>query len=181
MGSVNILTLLHTMQEKSLLTVSILCFALTGCGQSPQLSGLVPASGTVTFGGAPCGGATVIFVPVSPEGTEMRAASAITDADGKFSLMTLQPADGAYPGSYKVTVEKTETTGTLSVSGGPDDRASRPIDTRMIIDLLPLKYNDIRTTDLTVEIPAKGNKHIVLELSGEVDSRPRSPTKRSAR
>jgi len=107
----------------------------------------------------------------------MRSASATTDARGRFTLMTLQPADGAFPGSYKVTVEKTETTGELRSEG--DDERSRIVDTRMITDLLPLKYIDVNTSDLTVEIPPKGDKQIVLELSGEVDSRARHPDARA--
>ena len=153
---------------------------MVGCNQSLQLTGLVPASGTVIFDGAPVEGATVIFIPVSSEGTEMRSASATTGANGKFTLMTLQPADGAYPGSYKVTVEKTETTGELRVEETPDGR-SNLIDTQMITDLLPLKYGDSGATDLMVEIPAKGNKDILLELSGDVDTRARSPEARARR
>jgi hypothetical protein len=167
------------MQRIQLSITLIIALALVGCNQAPQLKGLVPASGTVTFNGEPVEGAMVIFIPDS-EGTSMRAASATTGgANGRFTLMTLQPADGAFPGTYKVTVEKTETTeNDQTVRMGPDGRA---MDNLMTVDFLPLKYMDISTSDLTVEIPPRGNRNITLELSGEVDTTPRRPDARTRR
>ncbi|MDR1385551.1 MAG: carboxypeptidase-like regulatory domain-containing protein, partial [Planctomycetaceae bacterium] len=87
-----------------------LLILIAGCNQSGQLKGLVTASGTVTFHGQPVDQATIIFSPKAGEDTA-RAASATTDAKGHFTMMTLNPGDGVFPGNYLVTVEKTETTG----------------------------------------------------------------------
>jgi hypothetical protein len=167
------------MQKIQLSIALIIVLTLVGCNQSPQLEGLVSASGTVMFNGTPVEGAAIIFAPVS-EGTNIRTASATTGTNGRFTLMTLYPADGAFPGTYKVTVEKTDTTGNVRMDD-TDGRSSRVVDTRMITDLLPLKYGDVSTTDLTVEIPPRGDRNIVLELSGEVDATPRRPDDRVRR
>jgi hypothetical protein len=89
-----------------LLALFGLCVCL-GCGSETGLEGLVEVSGLITYDGKPVEAATVAFVP---EG-EGRAASGMTDADGKFQLTTLKPGDGARPGRYKVTVSKVENLG----------------------------------------------------------------------
>lgn len=89
-----------------LLALLGLCVCL-GCGSEPGLEGLVEVTGLITYQGSPIEGATVAFVPES----EGRAASGLTDADGKFKLTTLKPGDGARPGRYKVTVSKVENLG----------------------------------------------------------------------
>jgi hypothetical protein len=149
---------------------------VAGCSPSAQLKGLVPASGTVTFGGSPVGGATVVFIPQDGQ-TNVRSASATTDAEGKFTLMTLQPNDGIYPGTYRVTAEKTVTTGEYREETVPNSDRSRFIDTRMIADMLPAKYKEAETSDLSAEISPKGDRNILLELSGTVDSTPRRPAR----
>ncbi|MDR0337826.1 MAG: carboxypeptidase-like regulatory domain-containing protein, partial [Planctomycetaceae bacterium] len=155
---------------------SIFVFA-TDCNQSGQLKGLVPASGTVTFNGQPVAQATILFSPQVGENTA-RAASAITDTKGNFTMTTLNPNDGVFSGNYLVTVEKTEITGEYRQEPVLNNNRPKFIDTRQIKDLLPTKYNNINTTDLPISIPEKGNKKIVLELSGEVDSKPKHPSKR---
>ena len=70
-----------------------------GCGNKNT----VPVKGVVTLDGRPVEGAMVKFVPVAPKGHE---ASAMTDSSGSFSLGTLTERDGAWPGSYKVCVQK---------------------------------------------------------------------------
>jgi hypothetical protein len=154
------------------------CFLLllmTGCGSS-KLDGLVPASGTVTFNGSPVEQATIIFSPKSGE-TQARAASATTDSHGKFSMMTLYPGDGVFPGNYAVTIEKVETTGEVRYI----EEKKEAVDDRQIIDLLPVKYNNTNTSDLSVSILARGDKAIELNLSGEVDSKPKRPNDRVRR
>ena len=82
--------------------------AMVGCGTEKNLEGTMAAGGVVTKAGAPLAGATVTFNPVS---ADTRAASAVTDDQGKFELTTLKGGDGAMAGDYKVTIVKTETVG----------------------------------------------------------------------
>src|SRR5947209_14577793 len=91
------------------LAVSILVtvgIVLAGCSNSSRLP-TYPVTGTVTMQGQPVAGAAITFVPTGKEG---EAASAITDAAGKYALTTWRAGDGARPGQYRVKVSKQEQT-----------------------------------------------------------------------
>ena len=87
----------------TLVTVGIV---LTGCSNSDKPP-TYAVTGTVTLRGQPLAGAAVTFVPTGQDG---EAASAITDADGKYELTTWDAGDGARPGQYRVKVSKQEQT-----------------------------------------------------------------------
>jgi hypothetical protein len=61
----------------------------------------VPVEGTVTLDGKPLAGAVVTLMS---ETNKDAYATAMTEGDGTFQLMTRRPADGAAPGDYKVLV-----------------------------------------------------------------------------
>ena len=84
----------------ALVTVGIV---LTGCSSSSRPP-TYPVTGTVTWQGKPLAGAAITFVPTG----EGEAASAITDAEGKYALTTWEAGDGARPGEYRVKVSKQE-------------------------------------------------------------------------
>ena len=69
-----------------------------GCGGKP-----LGIKGKVTRDGQPVAGATVDFVPEDAG----RPAVGTTDKDGKFSLSTYKPGDGALRGEYRVVIKKT--------------------------------------------------------------------------
>jgi len=142
-----------------------------GCDRSPKLSGLVTASGALTHNDQPVAGATILFAPAPGSPPDNRAASATTDASGKFSLMTLTPGDGAYPGTYRVTVSKSEASGGGMVEGTEGDNP-KFLDDRTSIDYLPSKYKDPETSGIEITIPPKGIKTIEIKLEGEVDTTP---------
>ncbi len=80
----------------------LLLVGLAGCvGDSGPKT--VTASGVVTLDGAPVEKAQVIFI--NDAGTD--PASAMTDAQGRFSLSYNGEKAGAIPGSYKAQVSKT--------------------------------------------------------------------------
>lgn len=81
-------------------------FGILGCGHQDEIPGLVRVSGTVKLADTPVEGATVTF---QPDG-QARSASGLTDKNGLYKLTTLNPGDGALPGSYKVTISKVEDT-----------------------------------------------------------------------
>ncbi len=89
-----------------------LCFILglavvAACGRPSDGRMLVPTTGHVTFDGQPLQGAIVTFVPRSAGGV---AASATTDARGRYNLLTPgAPRPGVAPGDYAVTLMKMET------------------------------------------------------------------------
>ena len=75
---------------------------LAGCHKGSGIA-TVPVSGTVTLDGQAVAGVTVTFNPTSAGG---RGAVGVTGANGEFALTTLQPGDGALPGSYAVSLTK---------------------------------------------------------------------------
>jgi 5-hydroxyisourate hydrolase-like protein (transthyretin family) len=89
--------------------LAVASLGLAGCPKTGSLTGLVPASGTVTMNGSPVAGATVTFFPTQ-QGAGVHAASAMTDETGKFQLTTLTAGDGVMAGNYQVTIMKREVT-----------------------------------------------------------------------
>jgi Carboxypeptidase regulatory-like domain len=129
---------------------------LMGCN-SGSVSGTVPASGKVTYKGAPVEGAIVTFVPES----EGRTATATTSAGGVFSLTTVD-ASGAMPGKYKVTVDKVEygPGSNLSMEAAAKGNSAEGQAKRV----LPAKYAAAASTPLAIEVPSGGKKDIDLPL-----------------
>lgn len=131
---------------------------LEGCGSGRPKT--VPVTGVVTLDGKPVEGANVTFYPdtgqsagtAQPKKTDQvtRPATGTTDKEGKFTLKTFEPGDGALPGKYKVTIIKKEVTGFLAdkdgLSGGI---APGGIQEKWII---PKKYADPQTSGLTAEV-----------------------------
>ena len=83
---------------------------LVGCGGSSGRPDLFKVTGTVTFKGAPVEGATVSFAS-----DKARSATGVTDANGKFSLMTFDTNDGAIAGEHSVTIIKAASEGSAAV------------------------------------------------------------------
>src|SRR5687768_5348489 len=77
-----------------LLATPLLC----GCGSR---GGLASVRGEVTYRGQPVAGATVVFMRAAPG---LLPASGMTDASGRYELMTTAPGDGVQPGKYLVTI-----------------------------------------------------------------------------
>ncbi|QDT55420.1 hypothetical protein Pan44_34630 [Caulifigura coniformis] len=76
------------------------CINSVGCGggggDAPKT---VPATGTITVDGRPMGKLSVAFMP-----TQGKVATGETDSEGRFTLMTNTPGDGAVVGTYSVSV-----------------------------------------------------------------------------
>ncbi|HEY7428972.1 MAG TPA: hypothetical protein VH682_32375 [Gemmataceae bacterium] len=121
-----------------LLTVLLVPLAI-GCGGKKQH---IPTAGTVTLDGQPLGDAAIVFVPETPGDEPPRGHS---KDDGAFSLGT-DKATGAPPGTYKVVVNKFDT--------------SSP--TKKKQSLLPSIYSSPKTTPLRCTVPHDGP--VLLEL-----------------
>jgi hypothetical protein len=130
---------------------------VAGCGGPSQVRG------RVLLDGAPVSGATVTFMPVQGG----RPASGITDADGRFRLMTFKKEDGILPGEYKVIVTRSDAL--------PPPPEAEPGDADSILKHyegmkasrkkssgLPAKYGDADKTPLRCTVPA--SQEIVLNL-----------------
>jgi hypothetical protein len=139
---------------------------LTGCNRS-GLRGLVSCSGEVTLDGAPLAGATVTLIPdkegVAAEGAEQRNALATTDANGHFTMTTLNPNDGVFPGKYWVQVTKYEQSGKFIGTGETGDDG-KEVMFEQSVNRLPAIYENYQKSELRVEVPASGIKNVKLDL-----------------
>lgn len=161
------------MSRSSWLLLPVALF-LSGCGGGGSGVSTVPVTGVVTLDGSPLPGATVSF---SPQGGGGRAAVGTTDIDGKFSLMTVAPGDGAVPGSYGVAVTKkaiaaAAATGDARHSGGqmtPEQtqammdavKGAKPVEAKSD---LPERYASASSSGLTATVEARGTNNFTFEL-----------------
>jgi uncharacterized protein DUF6795 len=143
-----------------------LVVGLAGCGTTSDI-GAASVSGTVTYNGSPVEGATVSFVPTDDAG---KMAAGTTDAQGKFTLTTVQAGDGAVPGAYQVAVSKIEG-GAAAGETQTEEEAyaqafpgSSPEKAPEVKDLLPAKYKDASKSGLTATVESGGGNDFPFEL-----------------
>lgn len=108
-----------------------------------------PVTGVVKFKGQPLANVIVTFFP-----TDGRPAAGKTDGEGRFTLTTFQPGDGALPGNHKVTVA--EPAPEMAEGDYSVPEAKPPA--------FPVTYTDQRQTDLTFEVKAGGENDFTIEL-----------------
>ena len=77
-----------------------------GCARSGV--SLHPVAGQVLLGNRPVAEAKVVFHPLEGQLPNGQRPQAYTDEQGRFSLMTVKPGDGAPEGEYAITVELRE-------------------------------------------------------------------------
>jgi hypothetical protein len=116
--------------------MSLGCLLMSGCGKKVVL---VPVAGTVTLDGQPLSKGMVTFMPDLAKGNSAQSAPTGTIDKGNYQLSTLGQL-GAPPGWYKVIIE----------DAFLEDVSSLPAKKSAI----PLKYRNLRTTDLVVEAAA---------------------------
>ena len=112
--------------------------ALSGCqGTNAEAGPTAAVSGRVLLAdGKPLNTGRVVFV--SREGVLPPATGEIK-ADGRFTLTTRNPDDGAVPGTYKLRIE-------------PPSRAARTPATGARGPAFPVKYVDEDSSGLTVTV-----------------------------
>lgn len=134
--------------------------ALAGCGDD-GLGKRYPVSGKVTYKGKPVAKGSISFIAVAPDGRG--AAGEITD--GQYSMTTQSPGDGAFPGSYTVTItaldvdmaaadaatKKMADKNKMAMPGMPDQAAVAKA-TRTAKNDVPQKYSTAGTSGLKAEV-----------------------------
>jgi hypothetical protein len=140
-------------------------FIVNGCGHRGVPVVLV--SGEVWYNGQTVEDALLSFVPQFADG---RGASAMTDSNGKFVLVTQGAVkNGAVPGEYKILVTKLIEVDESGKKVIRQPKENKPGNTAPEIrypqkNLLPEKYSKKDTTTLTVTVGKKEN-YFKLELT----------------
>lgn len=131
------------------------CLVVAGCGggvsDKPTMG---KVSGVVTLEGKPVAGATIEFNPDNSRATTGPRSSAVTDADGKFTLMGPGAEEGAVVGFHKVTItcppKPGENSSSIDTSKAPTTPCS-----------VPEKFGKIDTTDVSKEVMAGKNEFAI--------------------
>ncbi len=162
----------------SLLVAVPVAAAVVGCGDSSGLARRYPVSGTVTYNGKPLQRGTISFAPADGKG---RAAGG-TITDGRYSLTTHDPDDGALPGKYKVGILAKEADSSKvdlkikKLRGGPATEAEKKamaavypqkVAARAAAtakNLIPARYSSPETSGLAVEVKEQSNTGVDFEL-----------------
>jgi hypothetical protein len=122
----------------------------SGCGR-PDMA---KVSGTITFNGQPVRMATVQFMP-----QKRPMSGGVTDKEGRFSLTTRRPGDGAFVGSHKVVVVPW----LPGVGDDPKSSAAGDIPPADRTDI-PTKFRSRETSPLTAEVVARKLNEFTFEL-----------------
>ncbi|MGL5098224.1 MAG: hypothetical protein ACRDD1_21770, partial [Planctomycetia bacterium] len=112
---------------------------------------VAPASGTVTYKGAPLTKGLVSLTPTAPKG--LSAAGEIK-SDGSFSLKTTGRDSGAMPGTYNVRIESWDEPPTMGVGKANEGKSA-----------VPKKYLNPATSGLTAEIKAGQSNVLKFDLA----------------
>jgi hypothetical protein len=131
----------------------VLSLFSAGCGSGDPYT-YAPVSGRVTLNSKPLPGATVRFQPVAAgTSTPGNGSSAITDADGRFTLEVVgKKIKGAVVGMHKVGID-------LAREPENDPTDDRPKKFKR----LPAKYSG-KDSKLEFDVPAGGSDAANFEL-----------------
>ncbi len=145
------------------LSLGFLSVFIAGCGGG---SGTVPVSGIVRLDGQPLQDASISFVP---EGGG-KHATGTTDMSGKFVLSTVDPRDGAMPGTYKVVIAPNTRVDESQDNMSADeamaaDAAAAAKKPKAKGPQFPDSFTRLDKTPLTQDVPPKGA--VVFELKNK--------------
>ena len=131
---------------------------ISGCGES--VPDTVSAGGTVSFNDKPLANASVNFIPENG-----KSANGVTDSQGKFTLTTFQPNDGAIVGTHKVTVTIVNTEEVPEII--PDDYSytnAGSADDAAADGGIPTIYTDPASTPLKYEVKVGEDNNFEVKL-----------------
>jgi hypothetical protein len=155
-------------QFKNLFLLILPAFVLCGCGEKKPdgLPRLQPASLQFTQDGAPCGGASVVLVPL---GESPWIVGGFTNDSGVAELKTHRKYSGAPVGNYKIIVSKVE-----REIIGPAKTSMYDVEEGINYHLVDPIYSTTKETPLEVEI-VKGKNVKSFELGKQVKAKVKGP------
>jgi hypothetical protein len=116
-------------------------WVLAGCSRGDRPVARV--SGVVTYNGKPLTTGTVMFVPIESG----PPAYGKIEPDGRYKLSTYSSGDGAVIGKHAVMITALEQL--------TPEEAANPLRSPKL--LIPMKYNDTKTSGLTAEVTSDDN------------------------
>ncbi|MCA9030297.1 MAG: carboxypeptidase regulatory-like domain-containing protein [Planctomycetaceae bacterium] len=143
------------MKFQGLLVLGVLLAGCSGGGEgAAERLPTVAVSGKVTYQGNPVDGATVTFNPGKEPGK--KAAFAVTNSEGEFTLTTYESGDGAIAGKYFVTVSKQQS---LARPADPSNEENYVPPEELPpapepVSQIPLKYATPATSGIMVDVPS---------------------------
>lgn len=137
--------------------------AVAGCSSEDEWTAKRPkvhsASGLVKLDGKPLDDATVIYHSQS----HALSAQGTTDKAGRFTLTTFDSGDGAVEGKHKVVITKR----TYEKRKTKYDSAEEKSVALIPKELLPSRYALPTTTNVEVEVSAKGDNSATIEIESK--------------
>ncbi len=123
--------------------IALVAVAAAGCRRGPQV---VPVSGVVEVDGKPLTTGAITVIP-----DQGRAASATIGKDGRFTLTTFLPGDGALLGRHRVVVTAHQDLGRMKLKW-----------------LVPAACRDIASTPLLLEVTGStGDAKVSISTDGQ--------------
>jgi hypothetical protein len=120
----------------------LLACVLSGCGGSDGARArVVPVKGRVLFKDEGMTAGEIFFLGDEKKGTQGVMAQAVLQEDGSFTMETYKAGTGVPPGNYKVTIS----------SGRRPEKEL-------------VKFRNVKTTPLEIEVPDAGLPNLVLRL-----------------
>jgi len=147
------------------ISLGLALLVCAGCSKADKGPKTVPVSGTVQYKGQPVEGATVTLIPNIPT---VRSASGVTDAEGKFSVVTyVGPASqpqGAMPGDYIVLISKMQVP-EIPMGLSPQEEQAAFAKAGKPKSLLPKAYQSPTTSKFKVKVENSPPDALVLDLN----------------
>ncbi len=135
----------------------LVAMQLLGCGGQPTGDVLptVPVTGLLTYKGKPLEYHQVTFTPADGQ----RPAAGTSDQEGRFTLGTNRPDDGAIVGAHNVTVTYVGPPNDDPAFGINEFYAPPPPKVK-----IPPKYGDPKKSGVSIEVPSGGLSDVAVEL-----------------
>jgi hypothetical protein len=136
------------MRIVSIILLLIGTTVITGCGADPTVS----VSGIVKLDGSPAANLLVYFTPKGNKESKVVGGSAVSDTQGKFTIVGDDGRPGLLPGKYTVFVVDNN----LNV----DDESTTASKARRI-NRVPQEYSSPATTPLELLVSSDQNEHTI--------------------
>jgi hypothetical protein len=142
--------------------LAVVLAVATGCGGGPSI---VPVSGVVKLDGQPCKNVVVSFQPVGSKETPNpgRGSAAVTDENGRFTLVYDGERPGALVGRHRVRIFPKSGADTEGTVLGRNTKIEKPL-------FIPAEWNETSTKEY--DVPTDGTEQANFDIESNA-TRPR--------